>query len=64
VNTESTYDWENKQWTVPINLFVAQPIKVGKLPVQFTLGGRYYAERPIGGPDWGLRFVVTFLFPK
>jgi hypothetical protein len=27
-------------------------------------GRRYYAERPSGGPDWGLRFVVTFLFPK
>jgi hypothetical protein len=64
VNTESTYDWENKQWTVPINLTIAQLVKLGKLPVQFTLGGRYYAERPSGGPDWGLRFVITFLFPK
>jgi hypothetical protein len=64
VNTESTYDWKNEQWTVPINLFVSQLVKLGKLPVQFTLGGRYYAERPMGGPDWGLRFVVTFLFPK
>jgi hypothetical protein len=64
VNTESTYDWENKQWTVPINLTVAQLVKLGKLPVQFTLGGRFYAERPSGGPDWGLRFVITFLFPK
>ncbi|MFY9825389.1 MAG: hypothetical protein WAM82_28695 [Thermoanaerobaculia bacterium] len=33
-------------------------------PLQLTLGGRYYAEKPDGGPDWGLRFVVTFLFPK
>jgi hypothetical protein len=64
VNTESTYDWENKRWTVPINLTIAQLVKLGKLPVQFTLGGPYYAERPSGGPDWGLRFVVTFLFPK
>ena len=64
VNTESTYDWENEQWTVPINLMVSQLVKLGKLPIQFTLGGRYYAERPMGGPNWGLRFVVTFLFPK
>ncbi len=49
---------------MPINVTVAQLVKLGKLPVQFTLGGRYYAERPSGGPDWGLRFVVTFLFPK
>jgi len=64
VNTESTYDWENEQWTVPINLMVSQLVKIGKLPVQFQLGGRYYAERPIGGPDWGIRFTMTFLFPK
>jgi hypothetical protein len=36
---------------VPINVTVAQLVKLGKLPVQFTLGGRYYAERPSGGPD-------------
>ena len=27
-------------------------------------GGRYHAEAPSGGPDWGLRFAVTLLFPK
>ena len=64
LNTESTYDWEHRQWTVPIHLQVSQLLKLGKLPIQLTLGGRYYAERPTGGPEWGLRFVVTFLFPK
>jgi hypothetical protein len=63
-NTESTYDWSRHQWTVPLNLSVAQLLKIGKQPVRFALGGRYYAERPSGGPDWGLRFTVTFLFPK
>ena len=43
---------------------VSQLVKVGKLPVQFSLGGRYYAEKPAQGPEWGLRFGVTFLFPK
>ena len=55
INTESTYDWENPQWTVPINLFVSQVLKIGKQPVSIQLGGRYYAEAPNGGPDWGLR---------
>jgi hypothetical protein len=64
LNTESTYDWQNHQWTVPLNLAVAQLLKIGKQPVQFQIGGRYYAENPTGGPDWGLRFTVTFLFPK
>jgi hypothetical protein len=64
LNSESTYDWENSQWTVPLNLTVAQVVKIGKLPVQFQVGGRYYAEKPKDGPDWGLRFTITFLFPK
>jgi hypothetical protein len=64
LNTESTYDWSHSQWTVPVNASVSQLIKVGKLPVQLSLGVKYYAERPIGGPDWGLRFAVTLLFPK
>jgi hypothetical protein len=64
LNTESTYDWKAKEWTVPINLTVSQLLKIGEHPVQFQVGGRYYAERPQGGPDWGLRFTITFLFPK
>jgi hypothetical protein len=64
LNTESTYNWSANQWTVPLNLTVSQLLKIHGLPVQFTLGGRYYAERPAGGPNWGLRFVITLLFPK
>jgi len=64
VNSESTYDWNADQWTVPLNMWVAQVLRVGKLPIQLQLGGRYYCEAPDGGPDWGLRCSVTFLFPK
>lgn len=64
LNSESTYDWESRQWSVPINLAVAQLVKIGGVPVQFQLGGRWYADGPDGGPEWGLRFGVTFLFPK
>jgi hypothetical protein len=63
LNTESTYDWHNSQWTVPINLSVSQLVKLGKMPVQFALGAKYYAGGPSGAPDWGIRFVVTPLFP-
>jgi hypothetical protein len=64
VNTESTYDWTNHQWTVPLNLQVSQIVKFGKQPVQFAIGPRYYAERPEDGPEWGVRFTMTFLFPR
>lgn len=63
VNTESTYDWKGKQWTVPINLSVSQLMKFGAQPVSFSGGVRTYVDRPPGGPDWGLFFTVTFLFP-
>lgn len=62
-NTESTYDWENSQWTVPVNLMAAQLLKIGDQPIQFQVGGKYYADKPEGGPDWGLRFAVIFLLP-
>lgn len=63
VNTESTYDWENEEWTVPLNLMVSQIFKIGKLPVSLQVGGRYYAEAPTGGPEWGIRATFTLLFP-
>ena len=64
INTESTYDWEAEQWTVPINVTVSQLLRLGSQVISLSLGGRCYAERPSGGPDWGIRFMVTFLFPK
>jgi hypothetical protein len=64
LNAESTYDWEHEQWTVPLNAFVQQLLKVGKQPISVQLGGRYYADGPSGGPEWGLRFQVSLLFPK
>jgi hypothetical protein len=63
LNTESSYDWHNHQWTVPINFLIAQLIKIGKQPVQLALGAKVYADGPTSAPDWGIRFVVTPLFP-
>ncbi len=65
LNTESNYDWENEQWSVPINLGVNQLLKFGEQPVQIGGGLRYWAETPEFGPqDWGARFNLVFLFPK
>jgi hypothetical protein len=64
VNTESTYDWEGSQWTVPINASVSQLMKFGQRPVSLAFGTRVYTDRPPGGPDWGLSFTFTLLFPK
>jgi hypothetical protein len=64
VNTESTYNWQANQATVPMNFTVQQLVKIGGQPIAFQAGYRYYVNKPDGGPDWGLRFTVTFLFPK
>jgi hypothetical protein len=64
VNTESTYDWKDSRWTVPLNASVAKLIRIGNLPVNFALGARYYAESPDSGPHgWGARVIITLLFP-
>jgi hypothetical protein len=64
LNTETTYDWHNDQWIVPANFVVSQLFKIGDQPVQAFVGARYYVETPAGGPEWGLRCGMTFLFPK
>lgn len=64
IDQQDTYDWDHSQLTLPINAQVSQLVKLGGMPVQFSLGGRYYAEGPENAPDWGIRFAVTFLFPK
>jgi hypothetical protein len=64
VLTETTYDWNTKQWTVPVIAGVSKLTHIGKQPVSFQVGYRHYFDAPAGGPDWGLRFAATFLFPK
>jgi hypothetical protein len=64
VGTESIYDWETHQWLVPLDITVSQLVRIGDTPIDFALGGRSYLESPAGGPDWGIKFTVTFMFPK
>jgi hypothetical protein len=64
INSESAYDWENEEWTVPFNAMITQLVRIGRMPVSFQFGGRYYADKPSGGPDWGLRFTMTLVFPE
>lgn len=65
LNTESTYDWKNDQWSVPVNAVVSKLVKFGDQPVSLFAGARYWAEAPEGGPEGvGFRAGLTFLFPK
>jgi hypothetical protein len=66
VNTESTYDWESEEWSVPVNFMVTQMLKAGTQPLTLQAGARYWAASPDGaGPEgWGFRVALTLLFPK
>ena len=65
LNTESTYNWENHDWSVPINLTVSKLVRVNKQPISLLAGLRYWATAPDSGPSGlGVRVAVTFLFPK
>jgi len=64
LNTESTYNWDAGEWSVPINLIASQVLRLGGQTVSVQLGGRYWATTPDGGPEWGLRLNFTLLFPK
>jgi hypothetical protein len=65
LNTESTFDWENDQWSVPLNFNVLQLLKIGPQIFQVGIGARYWAESPnLSADGWGFRFQITFLFPK
>jgi hypothetical protein len=65
LNTESTYDWEGEEWSVPVNALVTKVTKVGGQLVSVGGGLRYWVDSPDNGPEGlGVRFVVTLLFPK
>ncbi|MBP9592324.1 MAG: transporter [Steroidobacteraceae bacterium] len=64
LNLESTYDWNGSDWNVPVNLMYSRVTKVGSQLLSYAGGVRYFIETPGDGPDWGLRVVVTLLFPS
>jgi hypothetical protein len=42
----------------------SQVLMLGGQVFSVTLGGRYWAESPAGGPDWGLRVALTLIFEE
>jgi hypothetical protein len=67
IDTETTADWnassDNGKWTVPVIVTISQILKIGKQPISIGISGKYYADTPRYGPNWGARFIVTLLFP-
>jgi hypothetical protein len=67
LSTESTANWNasssDGKWTVPVIFQISQILKIGKQPISIQIGGKYYADTPRYGPDWGVRFNLTLLYP-
>lgn len=63
LSSEMQYNWTTGQWTVPVAAGVSQLLRVGGQLIQVGGALRYWAETPVGGPTWGLRFTATFVFP-
>jgi len=62
-NTESSYNWETDEWTVPINISYSKVFKSGDQLMSFAVGAKYFADGPDGVPEWGVRTTLTLLFP-
>jgi len=67
ISSESTANWNNTpgdaKWTVPLIFQISQILKIGKQPISVQIGGKYYADSPRYGPDWGVRLNLTLLYP-
>ena len=65
INTESTYNWKDSRWTIPVFLGITKVTRIGNQAVQFGGGIRYYFDSPTSGPEGlALRFNFVMLFPK
>jgi hypothetical protein len=64
LTSQTSYDWNNQEWTVPLNAGIAKLFNVGAQPVQLQFGGIYMLSAPSGAPRWGLQTTLTLLFPK
>lgn len=65
INSETTFDWENDDTQMPINLVLGQLVPVGNQMFNVGIGLRQYLQSFDNGPDGtGGRIVVVWLLPK
>jgi hypothetical protein len=65
LQTESSYNWETEQWSVPVNVALSKLVMFGRLPVSLQGGVGYWFESPGNGPE-GFRFRLqaNIVLPK
>lgn len=64
INAETTYDWQARQWTIPVNFGVSHIYRISSQLVSLGAQARIYLDSPDSQPGWGARLTATFLFPN
>jgi hypothetical protein len=65
VQSESSYNWESEDWSVPLNVSASKLVMIGRLPVSLSAGVGRWLTSPDSGPDgWRFRFQANFVLPK
>ena len=65
LQSETTYDWETKSWSIPVNASVSKLAMIGGKPVNFQGGVGYWLKSPAAGPEgWRFRLQAQFVIPK
>jgi len=65
VQTETSYNWETEDWSVPVNVALSRLVMIGPLPVSLQGGVGYWLQSPDTGPE-GVRFRLqaNFVLPR
>lgn len=62
---DAAANWRaEEKWTIPVIASISKVTKIGSQNASIGGGLKYYLETPEGGPDWGVRFNFSLLFPK
>jgi hypothetical protein len=56
--SETTYNWEIEEWSVPFNVAASKLVMMGKLPVSLQAGVGRWLTSPDSGPD-GWQWCIT-----
>ena len=52
-------------WTVPLGLAIGKVVKLGPLPVKFSIAGQWMAVHPSNnGQEWNIQLQITPVIPK
>ncbi|MDG0981695.1 MAG: transporter [Tateyamaria sp.] len=65
LTSESSYNWETEQWSVPINISASKLAPIGKTLINWQAGVGYWANSPTFGPE-GIRYRLQaqIVIPK